>query len=385
MKVLLAHVRHRLAGGEEAVVAAEKRLLVLHGADVNLLCPASDSIKSLGAVTIAGVLFNFVNHNLGRRTTTEAMRAFDCDVVHFHNLYPLLGPGAIQAASDSGAPCFLTFHNYRLSCLAGTHLYRGSVCEECAPGSFSSGIERRCYRGSWLQSLLMSRALTRQWSQLISGVVDRVFMLTPFMMQKYVGYGLPAERCIVKPNSVDYSVLKTTYVDRSGVVYLGRLSAEKGVDLLVRYWPTDGPILTVVGDGPLSEIVHEVAGANVRFVGAVDPSEVRRLLASARVQVVPSLGYEGLPTVILEAYAEGTPAVGFALGGVERVISAQGHGMVAAPADLRGLIQRAIGVANSDESEWCAMSRTCRSIHAATYSHEVNAAAQLGAYEESLK
>lgn len=384
MKVLLAHVVHRLTGGEEAVVDAERRLLTEHNVEVHTLCPTSDSLKSLRPIAAAGLFFDFANHKYGRRTTIDAMRTCDCDVVHFHNLYPLLGPGAVQAAHDSGTPCFVTLHNYRLSCLAGTHLYGGTVCERCTPGSYASGIARRCYRGSWIQSYLMSRALTRQWALLVCGVAARIFMLSSFMMSKYVGYGLPAAHCLVKPNSVDYSVLDSAYAQRAGVVYLGRLSAEKGVELLVRHWPIDGPELTIVGDGPLMKAIAGSAGPNVRQMGAVDPSKVRGLLATARVLVIPSVSYEGLPMAVLEAYAEGTPVVGFAHGGVEAVVSLQGGGFAVPPGDWSELIQVATRVAAVDEPGWNAMSQKSRSIQRSVYSHELNAIALLRAYEEAL-
>lgn len=152
--------------------------------------------------------------------------------------------------------------------------------------------------------------------------------------------------------SVIYNgVIATTAADlvgsRHGVLFVGRLVEKKGVDDLlnaVALLP-EGTQLTVVGTGPLENYLTDLAKAlaiNCKFTGSVTNQEVRKLMRSAEVVCVPSRvgrdgDVEGLPTVILEAGAEGTPVVATSHGGNAEAIVDGVTGLLVAERDVRGL------------------------------------------------
>lgn len=382
MKVVVAHVSYRHRGGEDVVVEREIRLLREAGVDVSPVVLPSEDFDSLPAAKKAGLALGLGDHAYGRSLMRQALEAHSPDVVHAHNLYPLLGIGALREAAEQGVGTVHTWHNYRTSCIAGTHLYRGHRCTDCSIESRRAGCVRGCYRGSRLQSVSYARAMGDQVSALRAGVPDRVVCLTEFQRDWFVGQGLSAERLVLKPNSVAEDV-GAPFSARSGALYVGRLSPEKGIERLASAWPASGTRLDVVGAGPLADAVQRAGAGNpsVRIAGELPPAEVREAMRSARVLVVPSLCFEALPMVVVEALACGTPVLTFTGGSVERIPSV----MSVPYGDMRAFAEKALSVCESSEREWSEMSASATSAHAAHFSDTRNVGALLEVYRSVLR
>ena len=388
MKVLLAHVRYRYPGGEDVVFSMEHELLEKAGVEVEALDLASSAVGGLRNSERLQLAVHYADHQLGRRLIRDKILGFRPQVVHFHNLYPLLGPGAIDEARRLGCATVQTLHNFRLSCLNGRHFdfSQGVVCEHCRPTHFVDGVARACYRSSHTQSFLTARGSTHQWRLFLEGSSPTILLaLTESARDRYLSHGAPSERIIVKPNSVQGPASCMPGVDavaRQGVFCAGRLSEEKGILPLMHQWPASAETLVVAGDGPLAAEAESLKRDNVRFIGHISRDDVRRQLASARVFVLPSICYEGLPLTLLEALAEGTPVVGFC-GGPVQALSEPLDRVVAAPyRDFHALSQVASDIAC--DRDWLGISERCQAIWRARYSHEANAAALIAAYERAL-
>ena len=166
------------------------------------------------------------------------LKLFSPDIVHIHNTFPLISP-AIFYALDSRMPRVLTLHNYRLFCPAGLPLRSGNICTTC--------IERRntlpsvihgCYRDSSIATipLAISVELHRSlgtWKN----QVDRFITFSDFQMQKMISAGLPSEKIMIKPNFFPGNPVVVPWKNRGDyIVFVGRLSPEKGICNLVRAW-----------------------------------------------------------------------------------------------------------------------------------------------------
>lgn len=381
MRVLIGHVNYRVRGGEDAVVERETALLAAAGLDVRRLALNSSDLDELTLRDRAGVAAFQGGHRYGRRVMREALREHRPDVVHVHNLYPLLGPGALIEAARSGCATVHTWHNYRASCLAGTHLLGGEVCRRCDVTSRAWGVARGCYRGSRLQSLAFERGVRAQMRALAAGIPDAVVCLTEFQRQMYVSQAIRPNRLLLKPNSVAIGSPRA-WSERSGAVFVGRLSAEKGILDLVRAWPSGAPRLTVAGEGPIADrVCAEAAGSeNVVLSGVLQSGEVRDVIAGARVLVFPSIWFEGMPLTVLEALSEGTPIVTFAGGAVETIVP----GRAAALADFNALVEMAVMIAGLAEEEWGLLSAECLRVFREHYTDERNVASLIRIYESLL-
>jgi glycosyltransferase involved in cell wall biosynthesis len=382
MRVLVCHVRYRERGGEDAVFETEMGILRDAGVDVETLDLRSADLDGVPVTQRVRIALGYPDHHWGRALVAEAVERSRPDVVHFHNVYPLLGPGAIREAAHRGCATVQTLHNYRLSCLAGTHLRDGAICELCRPGHFAQGVRHACYRGSHWQSALVRRATTRQWANFIGGDTPLLWLaLTQYMRTHYTNLGAPSDRVVVKPNSVAAGEPQDR-AGRGGVFCGGRLSPEKGIVQLMDIWPANGPTLTVAGAGPLEAEVRAAARGNVRFVGRLEPQAMRAALRDALVVAMPSVWPEPLPLVALEAFAEGTPVVafeGWSLGSVVKELSPT---CVVHFHDFAGLAQRAIELTAA--AEWADLSERSLEMWNRTYSHPQNRKALLGAYEQAV-
>lgn len=378
MRVLVCHVHYRHAGGEDAVYATEIGILREAGVHVDTLELRSADLRRIPVSRRVGMALGYQDHSWGRQTIADAIDRTRPDVVHFHNIYPQLGPGAISEAHSRGCATVQTLHNYRLSCLAGTHLRRERICELCSPGHYAAGLRYGCYRGSHVQSLLVRQATAQQWKGFVQGGRPLYWLaLTAFMRDYFVAHGAPADRVVLKANSVAAG-RPLAREARAGVFCGGRLSVEKGIVPLMRVWPEQAPLLTVAGAGPLEKAVRASTKANVRYVGALSHDDMLTALRTALVVAMPSVWPEPLPLVALEAFAEGTPVVAFQGWSLGSVVQQLSPDCVVPFHDFAGLARRAIDL--TDAASWAQLSERCLALWEASYSPPVNRDALLHTY-----
>ncbi len=342
MRILQIHNTYRQRGGEDAIAEAEASLLAEAGHQVErLIVP-----NPVGAVAATARLAVSAWNPAAARRVGAAVAAFRPDVAHVHNTWYSLTTSALRTLRSAGVPTVMTLHNYRYGCLNGQLLREGTICELCLGGSTLPGVRYRCYRNSLPSSVMASLgsvAAHRSWER----DVDRFVVMTDFARGRFVAAGLPENRFIVKPHHVSDPGPRSTPPDASAtVLFVGRLAAEKGIDLLIEAWrlaELEEYELMVVGDGPLRTEMAARAPASVQFTGWLPVAEVRQVMLRARALVFPSIWYETFGLVMVEAMAAGLPVIASDLGGTPEVIGNQSvlvpAGDVAAWADrLRTLV-----------------------------------------------
>jgi glycosyltransferase involved in cell wall biosynthesis len=265
------------------------------------------------------------------QTLKSLVKDHSPEVIHVHNIFPLLSPAILRTEA---APVVVTLHNYRLLCLPASFLRDGRTCEDCLGRVPWRGVVHRCYRDSVAgsASLAASMALHRG-----IGSFDNVrafLAVSGFVRDKHLQAGFDPARIVVKPNFVPATEQR---IGPGGdFLFLGRLSAEKGLEQLMRIWHDVPARLVVVGDGPERKVVERAAPSTVEFRGSVDPEVVPDLLRAARALVLPSICYEGAPRTVIEAFAAGVPVVGSRLGAIPELVEDGVTGTLAAPGDARG-------------------------------------------------
>lgn len=258
-------------------------------------------------------------------TIRRVVRTSTPDVAHLHNFWFRLSPSVVVALSEMGVPVVVTVHNYRLVCPNAQLLRGGQPCELCVEGSTWPAIRYACYRGSHIQSV--AAAATLSLHRRIGTWTDRVDLflcLTNFAAEMLARGGVSPRKIKVKPNSVGDPGQRAAQPSASkDVLFVGRISAQKGIANLLEAWKSRGPVglrLMVIGDGPDVRIL-ENAPPGVFFRGALSHQEVLREMASARALVFPSTSYEGQPLVLLEALASGLPIISSSLGGLPEIVA----------------------------------------------------------------
>lgn len=213
------------------------------------------------------------------------------------------------------------------------------ICQDCRGRALGvPAIVHRCYRGSRAQSALMATTLAVHRPTWRS--VDRFIALTTAVADHLRDYGIPDERIVVKPNAVPDP--GTTAAPGDGFLFMGRLSPEKGLDLLLEAWRRHpvgalGP-LRIAGDGELRPLAEAAAAdrPDVRYLGQLDRAGVRAALADSAVVLATSTWHDVLPTVIIEALASGRPVLGTALGGIPYLVGADTLGEPAGTGPAEG-------------------------------------------------
>ncbi len=245
------------------------------------------------------------------------------DVVHLHNIYHQLSPSILRPLAKRGIPAVMTLHDYKLVCPTYQFLDHGKICEACLPGKFREAAKRRCNGGSAFGSALSALELRVHTSTKAYDPIDAFLCPSQFLLGKMEEGNAFPDRLVHLPNFCDVTGVAAATAPGAGVLYAGRLSHEKGVDVLIEaaaLLPEDLSV-TIAGDGParadLEQLVHERGvGDRVRFLGRVPMERLHDLMRASAVLAVPSRWYENQPMTILEAYGCGRPVVASDIGGL---------------------------------------------------------------------
>ncbi len=257
MKILLVHNYYgsTAPSGENKVFEAERDMLIAHGETVEVYTRHSDEIRGKGIWGLLKGALCTIGNPFAAADLKRKIKAFKPDVVHFHNQFPLISPLAIRAAHRCGVKVVMTLHNYRTLCAAGVPTRDGKVCTLCLDKrSVWDALRFRCYRQSLITTipLALNIALYRKfWTKW----VDSFIVLSEFQKQRMIQSGFQADKIFVKGNFCSSEQKIVPWNERKNqVVYVGRLSDEKGVATLLKAWKlldksTDTPNLLVIGDG----------------------------------------------------------------------------------------------------------------------------------------
>ena len=381
----MVHNRYQQRGGEDAVVDAEACMLARRGVGVRRFDADNDAIHgALAKIRIS--LGQFAGSSDMRHRIASALDDFRPDVVHVHNWFPTISASVFRQCKAAGIPVVHTVHNYRLLC-AGATLYRdGAVCEECIGTTFRTpGILHKCYRNSAIGTAaatagMLAHRVAGTWQN----SVDRFIALTDFSRNKLIEGGIAADKISVKPNFVEPDPGPGSG-EGGYLLYAGRLTDEKGIRVLLDCWKTPGlPPLWIAGDGPLRDEVKNAAvtTSNVHWLGMKSSEEVVFLMKQAKATLCPSLWYEGMPRVVIESLAAGTPVIASRIGGYPEMIVDGESGALFAPGHARALLDRIREL--EEKGAWRNMRTQARLRYLAEYSGEKNFSVLLNIYRTAM-
>ncbi|MDP3584435.1 MAG: glycosyltransferase family 4 protein [Thiobacillus sp.] len=378
-RVLFVHNAYQHRGGEDSVVSDEMALLRARGHAVESYARSNDEIPGLSRLALAQQTL------WSRRTLREletVVESFRPDVIHVHNTFPLISPSLYWAAEKAGVPVVQTLHNFRLLCPQAMLLREGRVCEDCVGHLPWRGVVRACYRGSMAQSGVLGAMLVLHRSLgTWQNKVTRYIALNAFCRGKFIEGGLPPSRIAIKPNFVDLPAPPDT--TRSGVLFVGRLSPEKGISTLAgaaKRIPGVG--ITIIGTGPEDVLLQGLA--NVQTQGFCEADTVHAAMGKAACLVLPSICYENFPRTLVEAFACGLPVVASRLGALADLIREGETGLLFEPSNAADLADKLSWVA-SHPAEMQRMGQAARAEYEANYTADINYRQLMTIYDEAIQ
>lgn len=257
----------------------------------------------------------------------EVLDGGDFDVIFFHNISLVGGPGVLACGPDETIKLFMA-HEHWLVCPShvlwrhGRELCDGPECLRCV-------LHHRRPPQLWRQTGLLEREAKH---------VDVFYSPSSFSAGMHRQFGFPRELEVIPyflPDLDAQVELPEPITDRPSdqpfFLFVGRLEKIKGLqDVIPRFEGTEGPELWVIGTGDYEKELHELAQGHprVRFLGARSPEQLRSLYAEALAVVVPSVCYETFGIILLEAFREGTPVLARRLGPFTEIVEGSGGGLL---------------------------------------------------------
>lgn len=352
MKVLLANKFFFNNGGSERVMFQERAFLISTGQQVvdfsmrddrNVESPqagyfvAPQNYRNGGHLARIAAALSLVHSREAVRKFGQLIDDTRPDLVHCHNVYHQLTPSIIGVAKARKIPVVLTLHDAKPVCPVYTRLSGGQPCSACLDGDFSQILRRRCADNSLAKSALL---YTEAVVQRHLGSYEKVdsFIAPSLFMSQAVAHRFPESRIALLHNGVDVKAIRPLGSDEGYVLYLGRLSAEKGTETLLRAHASAAGdwALCVAGSGPLADDCQR-RYANVRFVGHLTGDRLEQTIAGSSLVVVPSECHENCPMTVLEAMAHGKPVVGTRIGGIPELIVDGETGLLVEAGDSEAL------------------------------------------------
>jgi glycosyltransferase involved in cell wall biosynthesis len=369
LHVVILNDHASLTGGSAAVALASARGLAARGHQVTLIAPVGPVAPELGSVPnlevicleqaeIAKDANRLRAFALGLRNgrAVGAVRALlkrkprGRTIVHVHSWSKALSPFAVEAAWQAGFPLVLTLHDFFIACPGGGFFNHrtGELCER-APLSASClgcNCDRRNYgHKAWRAArTAVQNGVLRIPRKIAHYVAVSDFSLN--VLRPHLPADVPVTLVRNPLESADDGPAPAAR--NREFLFIGRLEEEKGVRLFAEAARASALPVAFIGDGSLGAELRRLC-PDARFPGWLRPEEIRRCLARARALVFPSLWYETLGLVVIEAAAAGVPAIVSDRCAATDFIRDGDNGLHFSHGDARSLAEKMLKIAEDDE------------------------------------
>jgi glycosyltransferase involved in cell wall biosynthesis len=384
MRILMLHNRYKLKGGEDESTRSECAMLQASGHDVKLLEFNNDSIPSAGDFQ-TGV--NAIWSGDAYRLVQSILSRERFDILHVQNFFPLWSPSVYYAASNNGTAVVQSVRNFRLVCPAGSLFRDGHHCDLCVGKKIPwPGVLHGCYRSNRLASGAVAAMIATHWAL---GTWDRLIhqyvALTSYVREQLIAGHFPENRISIKPNFVvDPQLSKTCQKLGDYFIFVGRLSKEKGLEILLNAWRLRKADvrLRLVGGGVIPESLSVPEG--VEILGERPLTETYRLIAGAKALILPAMAAETFGRVVIEAFALGTPVISTSAGGLAELVTDNVTGLLVDAGNSEGLAA-AIDRMSADAGLCARLSKDARQTYVASFTEKVNYEKLIAIYKRAIE
>lgn len=337
MKIVLVNDYKELIGGAEVYMLLLQKELKKRGHEVTLFTSditKEEYISTIQQPTMGDLLKRMWNGN-SYNQMRKLLDIFKPDIVHIHGLFNELSPSVLWATR--AIPTMMTVHNDQLvSALPIQKIGRSCrqlVCSGCIhcvgiKGMIYEKIRRHIYAVLFLQ--------------IKHYIAPSVYMKSLLEAHNFGP--------VIQIYNGVAPIAHTKVSSYTNILYVGRLTEEKGIRYLVAAMPIilqthPEARLTIVGDGPQKKELYEEVHAlgiekSVTFLPSLSRREVIDQYAKATVVCIPSINYDNLPTVGIEALYAGRPLVGTNIGGIPELIADGYNGYLVDPGDTPSLAKK---------------------------------------------
>ena len=376
MKILLINNFHYIKGGSEAVYFNMARMFTAAGHDVLFFSCTSDRNLEYGAndhfvkpnseVNIAVGAMRYIYNGSAARALDRLLSEHKVDIAHIHLFWGGLSSSILGVLKRHKVPIVHTAHDYRMICPA--YLLRradGTICHDCCSGNYLHCIAHKCAKNSLLHSCLMSAEFFfRNWFIRPLKAIDALVFVSQFSYEQHLK-SLPALSeipTLVAHNAIDpLPEDAISHAMGSYYLYFGRLSSEKGLTTLVKAFNAMPHLhLKIVGEGPMTEELKQMAGENIEFCGYQSGDTLRHTIRDSKAIIIPSECYENNPMTVIESSMAGVPAIGARIGGIPEIIVEGKTGYIFTSKSVEELTEAVTKLESLSAEQYNTMSLECR-------------------------
>ncbi len=292
------------------------------------------------------------------------------DIGYLLNIYNYMSPSVVHTFRKRKIPVVVNFGDYHTLCANYTFLRDGRPCTLCRRGAYYNGVVHKCVKKSLSASgLRVFSMYVQRWLRLYLGA-DAFVVPCEFMRDQLIAGGFAQERIHINhwpaiPTMPLEAVRDTPKQDY--ILFFGRISREKGLDVLIDAYQRLRPGLRLVLAGRSYDGCEEELRAmvlpemqnRIEFRGFLQGEDLARCIAAARLSVVPSRWYDNAPLAVYESYLLGTPVLAADIGGIPEQVRPGVTGELFAPDDPDDLA-RALESMLADDGKLERMGREAR-------------------------
>ena len=340
MKILVVHNEYGKFSGEEAVVYNLCRLLEEQGHSVVKLFRSSAEIADM-FIGRTRAFFSGIYSFSSKKAMRRLIAKCKPDIVHIHNVFPLISPSVLGECRKAGVPVVMTVHNYRLVCPNGLHMLNGHVCEKCCGGREYQCLLNNC-EGSLSKSMgYFLRNYVVRKLKLYKDNVSMYACLTEFQRQRLIDAGFTADKLAVIPNMAKIQEYNQKSLIGEFVGYIGRMSPEKGIATLIDAAKAnrDIPFKAAGGYDLVRDLLRQ-APDNFDFLGNIPHENTPAFYQNSRFIILCSTWFEGFPMILVEAMVQAKPVIASRIGGIPEIVDDGVTGLLFEPGNSEDLAEK---------------------------------------------
>ena len=346
MKVLLVNKFHYKKGGSETYYFTLAKLLEEKGHEVVYFSirdgkniPCKDDKYFIGNTGLDGgikgkirMLKNMNYSQEAFKKIKEEIKEEKPDLAILNLVHKQISLSIIDALKEARIPIFWTVHDLIFICPSYTMLDgEGKICEKCKNGEFINCFKNKCIHGSSIYSYLSYREAKFIKKHKFYKDIDCFICPSEFYKNKLTESKLISSKVVHLPNPcLNVPIEEVNKNPKDYLLYFGRLSKEKGVDILIRALRKTNLKLVIAGEGPIKKelinLVHEFKlEEQAEFVGFKIGDELKQLIYDSKYVVLPSQWYENGPYSAIEALSFAKPLIVSSFGGLPELIDRNGY------------------------------------------------------------
>lgn len=286
------------------------------------------------------------------------------DIAHLHIFQHQITPSILWEIKKHKIPIVYTAHDLKLVCPAYLMQNNGQICEKCQGKKFIQCTKNKCIKNSALKSLIASLEGYLHLFIRSYDCVDKIIAPSCFLQSKLMKYRIKADQIVNVPNFIRTDEFNPAEKTGDYILFIGRLSKEKGVFTLLHAMKSISLPLKIAGTGPEEELLKKFAADHkledkVEFLGYKQKSELSEIIRNCTLGVITSECYENYPYSVLEFMACGKPVVGSKLGGIPEMIEHNYTGLLFEAGNMKSLSET-INLLASNPSEIERMGKNAR-------------------------